>query len=146
MKIIIDIDNTLCNSNERFELAKKPNGKPDWDIAHNPTLIEKDKPFYPMIDLAKQYKQNGFEVIILTGRPESVERVTKEWLRKYEIEYDQLIMRNRSSHFLKASIYKKKMYETIIKSDVFCAYDDDEDIIQMWNSLGIPCFKVYVID
>jgi hypothetical protein len=146
MKVIIDIDNTLCISNERFELAKKPNGKTDWDIAHNPTLIEKDKPFYPMIDLAKQYKQNGFEVIILTGRPDAIEGVTEEWLKKYEIEYDQLIMRNRSSHFLKAPIYKKKVYETIIKSDVFCAYDDDEDIIQMWNSLGIPCFKVYVID
>ena len=146
MKVIIDIDNTLCISNERFELAKKPNGKTDWDIAHNPTLIEKDKPFYPMIDLTKQYKQNGFEVIILTGRPDSVENVTEDWLKKYEIEYDQLIMRNRSSHFLKAPIYKKKVYETIIKSDVFCAYDDDEDIIQMWNSLGIPCFKVYAID
>jgi hypothetical protein len=28
---------------------------------------------------------------------------------------------------------------------VFCAYDDDEEIIQMWNSLGIPAFKVYPI-
>jgi hypothetical protein len=40
-------------------------------------------------------------------------------------------------------VYKKKVYETIIKSDVFCAYDDDEEIIQMWNSVGISCFKVY---
>jgi hypothetical protein len=96
-----------------------------------------------MIDLAKKYKKDGFEVIILTGRPESVKSVTEEWLKKYEIEYDQLIMRNRSSYFLKASVYKKKVYETIIKSDVFCAYDDDEEIIQMWNSVGISCFKVY---
>jgi len=146
MKVIIDIDNTLCISNERFTLATKPNGKIDWDIAHNPELIRKDKPNYPMIDLAKKYKKDGFEVIILTGRPDSVESVTEEWLKKYEIEYDQLIMRNRSSHFLKAPIYKKKMYETIIKSDVFCAYDDEEEIIQMWNSLGITAFKVYGID
>ena len=143
MKVIIDIDNTLCISNERFIIAKKENGKIDWDIAHSVELIKNDKPFYPMIDLAKKYKKDGFEVIILTGRPESIESVTKEWLKKYEIEYDQLIMRNRSSYFLKASVYKKKVYETIIKSDVFCAYDDDEEIIQMWNSVGIACFKVY---
>ncbi len=146
MKVIIDIDNTLCISNERFELAKKPNGKIDWDIAHNSELIKKDKPFYPMIDLANQYKQNGIEVIILTGRPESVRKVTKEWLDKYEIKYDQLIMRSWEDNFLKASIYKKKMYETYIQSDVFCAYDDDEHIIDMWIDLKIPCFKVYVID
>lgn len=146
MKVIIDIDNTLCNSNERFAIASKPNGKTDWEIAHKPELIENDKPNHAMIDLAKKYKKDGFEVIILTGRPESVEQVTKKWLQKYEIEYDQLIMRNRSSHFLKAPVFKKKIYETIIKSDVFCAYDDDEDIIQMWNSLGILAFKVYGID
>lgn len=146
MKVIIDIDNTLCISNERFALALKPNGKTDWDIAHRVDLIEKDKPNYPMIDLAKKYKKDGFEVIVLTGRPESVEKVTKEWLEKYSVEYDQLIMRNRSSHFLKAPVFKEKVYKTIIKSDVFCAYDDDEDIIQMWNSLGITAFKVYVVE
>jgi acid phosphatase class B len=146
MKVIIDIDNTLCISNERFALAQKETGKTDWDIAHNPELIEKDKPNWPMIDLAKKYKKDGFEIIILTGRPESVEKVTEEWLKKYEIEYDRLIMRNRSSHYLKAVIYKEKAYKTLIKSDVFCAYDDEEEIIQMWNSLGIPAFKVYGID
>jgi phosphoglycolate phosphatase-like HAD superfamily hydrolase len=145
MKVIIDIDNTLCINNERFALAKKENGKINWDIAHDVELVKKDKPFYPMIDLAKKYKKDGFEVIILTGRPESIEKATEDWLKKYEIEYDQLIMRNRSSYFLKAPIYKKKVYETIIKSDVFCAYDDEEEIIQMWNRLGIPAFKVYGI-
>ena len=123
MKVIIDIDNTLCNSNERFRLATKPDGKIDWDIAHNPELIEKDKPNYPMIDLAKKYKKDGFEIIVLTGRPDSVRQVTKEWLEKYGVEYDQLIMRNWENNFLKAPLYKKKIYETIIKSDVFCAYD-----------------------
>jgi hypothetical protein len=146
MRIIVDIDNTLCLSNERFELARNPNGKIDWDIAHNPELIEKDKPNYPMIDLAKKYKKDGFEVIVLTGRPESVRKVTDDWLKKYEVEYDQLIMRNWENNFLKAPIYKKKIYETEIQSDVFCAYDDEEEIIQMWNSLGITAFKVYGID
>ena len=146
MKVIIDIDNTLCISNERFALAKKENGKTDWDIAHRVELIEKDKPNYPMIDLAKKYKKDGFEIIVLTGRPDSVRQVTKEWLEKYGVEYDQLIMRNWENNFLKAPIYKKKMYETIIKSDAFCAYDDEEEIIQMWNSLGITAFKVYVVE
>ena len=146
MKVIIDIDNTLSNSNIRFALATRPNGKIDWEAAHIPNNILMDDPFYPMIDLAKQYKNNGVEVILLTGRPESVREVTIEWLKKYDIQYDQLIMRSWEDNFLKAPIYKKKMYETYIQSDVFCAYDDDEHIIDMWIDLNIPCFKVYVID
>ncbi len=146
MTVIIDIDNTLCISNERFTLATKSNGKIDWDIAHNPELIEKDKPNYPMIDLAKKYKKDGYKVIILTGRPDSIEDITKKWLQKYEIEYDVLYMRSWEDNFLKGPIYKKKIYETEIKENVFCAYDDEEEIIQMWNSLGITAFKVYGID
>jgi acid phosphatase class B len=146
MKVIIDIDNTLCISNERFELAKKPNGKTDWDIAHKPELIENDKPNFPMIDLAYSYKSRGIEVVILTGRPESVREVTELWLSRYYVQYDTLIMRSWQDNFLKAPIFKKKMYEEKIKGNIFCAYDDDEDIIQMWNSLGINAFKVYAVE
>jgi len=145
MKVIIDIDNTLSIANDRFKLAEKPNGKIDWDIAHTADNLIKDEPNLPMVELAKNYKQNGFEVIILTGRPESTKKVTKEWLKKYDIEYDQLIMRSWGDNFLKAPIYKKKMYETHIKEEVFCVYDDDQRIIDMWIELAIPAFKVFVI-
>lgn len=146
MTVIIDIDNTLCLSNKRFELAKKPNGKTDWDIAHNPELVEQDEPNFPMIDLAHRYKRDGLKVIILTGRPDTIKEVTELWLMKYHISYDALYMRTKKDHFLKANLFKKKIYETEIKDKVFCAYDDEEEIIQMWNSLGIPAFKVYGID
>lgn len=144
MKVIIDIDNTLCISNDRFDLAQKDNGKIDWDIAHDPKNIILDKPNYPMIDLARKYKESGFNVIILTGRPESVRDVTIEWLNKYSIEYDTLLMRSWEDNFLKAKMYKRKMFETHIESNVFCAYDDDQDIIDLWSELNIPSFKVHL--
>ena len=144
MTVIIDIDDTLSLAGKRFELAKKPNGKTDWDIAHNISLVKDDKPNLPMIDLAKRYKKEGFKVVILTGRPESIRDVTEEWLKKYGIEYDALYMRLEKEHYIKAPIFKKGIYQSYL-DDVFCAYDDDEEIIQMWNSLGIPAFKVYPI-
>ena len=145
MTIIIDIDDTLCLSGRRFELAKKSNGKIDWDIAHNPELVKEDKPNLPMIDLAKRYKKDGFKIIILTGRPDSIKEVTENWLDKYGIEYDELYMRTKREYYTKAHIFKKRIYEMYIKDDVMCAYDDDEEIIQMWNDLGISAFKVYPI-
>lgn len=145
MTIIIDIDNTLSLGNKRFKLAEKPNGKTDWDIAHNPELVKQDEPNFPMVDLAKRYKRDGFKIIILTGRPDSIQEATEFWLDKYGVEYDELYMRTKREHYIKASTFKKTIYEMYIKDDIICAYDDDEEIIQMWNSLGIPAFKVYPI-
>lgn len=144
MTVIIDIDDTLSLAGRRFELAKMPNGKINWDIAHNIELVKEDKPNLPMIDLAKKYKQSGFKIVIITGRPESIREVTEIWLKKYGIEYDALYMRLEKEHYIKAPIFKKGIYQSYL-DDVFCAYDDDEEIIQMWNSLGIPAFKVYPI-
>jgi hypothetical protein len=145
MKVIIDIDNTLSNANERFELAKKENGKIDWDFVHEFKNIISDKPNLPMIDLAKTYKENNFEVIILTGRPESTRKATELWLEKYDIKYDKLYMRSWEDNFLKAPLFKRKIYETEIKENVFCAYDDEQNVIDMWVEMGVPCFKVFVI-
>ena len=144
MTVIIDIDDTLSLAGKRFELAKKPNGKTDWNIAHDVELVKQDKPNLPMIDLAKRYKKEGFKVVILTGRPDSIREVTEEWLKQYDVEYDELYMRNKSEHYIKATVFKKKIYQIYLE-DVFCAYDDDEEIIKMWNELGIPAFKVYPI-
>ena len=144
MTVIIDIDDTLSLAGKRFELAKKSNGKTDWDIAHDPELVIKDKPNLPMIDLAKKYKKDGFKIVILTGRPNTIREVTEAWLKKYDVEYDELHMRLEKEHYIKASIFKKGIYEAYL-DNVFCAYDDDEEIIEMWNSLGVPAFKVYPI-
>ena len=145
MKVIIDIDNTLSIANDRFKLAEKETGKTDWDIVHTPEHMIKDKPNLPMIDLAKNYKENGFEIIVLTGRPESTRKITKEWLQKYNIPYDKLYMRSWEDNFLKAPDFKRKIYESEIKENVFCAYDDDQRIIDVWVELGITAFKVFVI-
>ena len=145
MRVIIDIDNTLSIANDRFKLAEKENGNTDWDFVHAPENLIKDKPNLPMIELAKGYKEKGFEIIILTGRPESTRRVTKEWLQKYNIPYDKLYMRSWEDNFLKAPDFKRKIYETEIKENVFCAYDDDQRIIDVWVDLGITSFKVFVV-
>ena len=145
MKVIIDIDNTLSIATDRFKQAEKENGKTDWDFVHASENMIKDKPNLPMIELAKSYKENGFEVIVLTGRPESTRRVTEEWLAKYNISYDVLYMRSWEDNFLKAPAFKRKIYETEIKENVFCAYDDEQRVIDVWVDLGITCFKVFVI-
>ncbi len=142
MTIIVDIDNTLSLCDDRFKFATRGDGSIDWEVVHSFENIIKDKPNYPMIDLVKRYKKDGVTIVIITGRPESARKGTEVWLSNYNIPYDKLYMRSEKDHYIKANILKKKIYETYINDKVFCAYDDDDSIIEMWLGLGIPCFKV----
>lgn len=75
--IICDIDGTLIKHN-------KPN-----DIANSsyiPELLE------GTIDKLNEWERNGYNIILLTGRKESMRRVTEKQLAQLGIYYDQLIM------------------------------------------------------
>jgi hypothetical protein len=54
-------------------------------------------------------------------------------------------MRSYEEHTLKDYILKEKMYNMFIEDDVFCAFDDNQNIIDLWTRLGIPSFKVFTI-
>jgi hydroxymethylpyrimidine pyrophosphatase-like HAD family hydrolase len=142
MIVIVDIDNTLALNNHRFELARKKDGKTDWDIAYDFKNVMNDLPHHPMIDLVQKYNKDGFKIVIFTGRPESVRQPTQLWLKTHNIPYDELYMRTEDDHYIKANLLKGRMFKKYINDDVFCAYDDDDSIIDLWKHLGIHSFKV----
>ena len=75
--IICDIDGTLVQ-----------HGKPS-DVAKNSCeliLLE------GTIDKLNEWERNGYNIILLTGRKESMRRVTEKQLSQLGIYYDQLIM------------------------------------------------------
>jgi len=93
--VIFDLDGTLALVDKRREIAKKPNGKIDFDIFYDPQYIELDEPNSFVIELAKMYKRNGYEIVIVSGRSDRTKEATERWLEKYGILYDRMIMRKR---------------------------------------------------
>ena len=53
-----------------------------------------------------------------------------------------LFMRSKENHYIKDIELKEKMYNEFVKDDVYCAFDDRQDIIDLWKSFGITSFKV----
>jgi hypothetical protein len=53
-------------------------------------------------------------------------------------------MRSEENHYIKDVKLKEKMYNDFVKDEVYCAFDDRQDIIDLWRSFGIPSFKVYL--
>jgi hypothetical protein len=142
MIIIVDIDNTLALNHYRYNLATKEDGIINWDILYAYEHMINDIPNYPMIELVKFYKKEGFKIVIFTSRPESTKKVTDDWLVYNNIPYDKLYMRTKKDHKIKDDILKKQMYDSFITDSVYCAFDDSDTIINLWSSLEIPTFKV----
>jgi hypothetical protein len=143
MIVIIDIDDTLALNTHRYQISLDVYGNLNWDTFYKFENVISDIPNIPMVDLVKNYKKDGYKIVIFTGRPDAIRDSTEFWLKRYEIPYDSLHMRSSEDHYISDVILKRKMYETHIDDEVFCAFDDMDSIIQLWVSMGIPTFKVY---
>ena len=144
MIVIIDIDDTLALNTHRYQISLDLHGNLNWDTFYKFENVISDIPNIPMVDLVKNYKKDGYKIVIFTGRPEAIRDSTEYWLKKYEIPYDSLHMRSIEDHYISDVILKRKMYETYIDDEVFCAFDDTDSIIKLWVIMGIPVFKVYI--
>ena len=75
--IAIDLDNTLCEP-----VSSSKNIGDSYDR----------KPKKYMIELVKRLKKKGCKIIIFTHRHPITRHATEQWLKDYDIPYDELVM------------------------------------------------------
>ena len=142
--IIFDLDGTLALIDKRREVSTKPNGRLDWGKFFNSTNIELDEPNLPVIKMAQLFSEQGFNIVILSGRSNKTETATRSWLSKNKVPFNKLIMRNsETDHFTPDWVLKKNMLdENLDINDVFLVVDDRDRVVKLWRSLGLTTFQV----
>jgi hypothetical protein len=158
--IIFDLDGTLADIDERKQNSQIDNGKMDWDIFFDPENIKLDKPKPEVIKCAQMFHQQGYKIVIFSGRNDRSFHSTKEWLAQHEVPYDLLVLRpdkfkdeswpvadgNPATYkmrFMPDQILKKEMLDTFVDiNDVFIIFEDRKKVVDMWRELGLTCFEV----
>jgi FMN phosphatase YigB (HAD superfamily) len=141
--VIFDLDGTLANIDARRKLATKPNGKLDWDVFHDPSNIGLDVPNEPVVKMAELFAENGFNIVIFSGRTNKIERRTRSWLTHNRVPFHKLVMRDEVRHFVPDNTLKKQfLNEHVDINDVFLVVDDRQQVVNMWRSLGLTVFQV----
>ena len=142
--VIFDLDGTLANIDARRKLATKPNGKLDWDVFHDPSNIGLDVPNEPVVKMAELFAENGFNVVIFSGRTDKTERRTRSWLSNNRVPFHKLVMRpHKTMNFVPDEILKKDMLDKHADiNDVFLVVDDRQKVVDMWRDLGLNTFQV----
>ena len=140
--VIFDLDGTLALVDKRREIAKKPNGKIDFDIFYDPQYIELDEPNSSVIELAKMYKRDGYEIVIVSGRSDRTKEATERWLEKYGILYDRMIMRKRKNFTPDNELKERWLEKYLDRDDIRVVVDDRQRVVDMWRRNGLNVFQV----
>jgi ribonucleotide monophosphatase NagD (HAD superfamily) len=135
--VVWDLDGTLSEHNYRVHFAKKK------DYGTYYSLMHKDEPIAHSVELVKMYRDKGYALIMITGRPENYRKVTLEWLSNHGIPHDILLMRN-NGEFISNAMMKLARYNESVKNHfiVKAAFDDDPKVIQMWEGLGVRTYQL----
>ena len=158
--IIFDLDGTLADIDARRKKSLKSNGKMDWDIFFDASNISLDLPNEPVIKMAQLFAEDGFNIVIFSGRNDRSFHTTKSWLSRHRVPFDLLVMRpdkfqkdswpiadgnpaTKEMRWMPDEILKKEMLDTFINMDeVFLVVDDRDKVVKMWRDLGLNTFQV----
>ena len=127
--IICDLDGTLAlmNGRDPFEFEKCGD-----DLLNEPVL-----------KVVLALWNEGYAVLLVSGRFERVRSLTVEWLARHQVPYQGLFLR-ADGDYRKDAIVKPELYEAEIAPhyEVVLALDDRDQSVQCWRDLGLVCFQV----
>lgn len=134
--VIFDINDTLSDTDHRQHLAETK----QWSAFY--ASLKDDKPM-ATIDILKALYNNGYKIILLTGRPEIYKEDTVTWLCKHFVPYHELHMLPVAKQYVKDAVVKLKIYEREIspKYDVIAVFEDRKQCVDMWRKIGLLCFQ-----
>ncbi|AMM20428.1 hypothetical protein AX769_10045 [Frondihabitans sp. PAMC 28766] len=142
--VVFDIDGTLCDVRGIRHYVEGPAGarrfRPNFDRFHAASIW---CPPHPDVErLAHAAREAGLAIVVVTGRGAKWADLTRAWLSKHDIPFDELWTRGatdqRPDHVVKTGIERKlsKRFHALL------ALDDRMDIIDVWQAAGIPTVLV----
>lgn len=130
--IIVDIDGTLSH-------IDKLNPRNVYDASRAMEDILDDA----VSNVVGMAYQNGYRVIIFSGRNRKHQEVTERWLRGHGVNYDEIHLRKDDDRRAD-TIVKKEMYQAFVQGKYHVKYiiDDRPSVCRMWRELGLKVFQV----
>jgi hydroxymethylpyrimidine pyrophosphatase-like HAD family hydrolase len=126
--VLVDIDGTVSHRTNRepFEYDK----------------VLSDRPDHKTIEVITALWKAGYKIIFISARDDSCFEDSYEWLRLNCPPFIKLYMR-KTGDFRKDAVIKEEIYREHIEPfyDVFCVFDDRNQVVDMWRSIGLKCFQ-----
>lgn len=135
--VMFDLDG--CVADDRWRHNRLPHNGGSWDAYHDG--CDQDVVLGHGGAILRSHLESGHTIIFTTGRPFSVSEKSAEWIEaNFGIKKADLamLMRPVDDH-TRAVDLKAKFADFVLqqKHDIVAAYDDREDVVEMYRSKGI---------
>lgn len=127
---IFDLDGTLALMGARSHLDEDRVGE--------------DRPNWPVIAAARAAFAAGHAIVVCSGRTDACRGESQRWLEKYvRVTYDMALMR-AVGDLRPDAVVKLELFDRHIRGryNVQGVYDDRNQVVRMWRSLGLTVFQV----
>ncbi|MEN3586721.1 hypothetical protein AAH978_21615 [Streptomyces sp. ZYX-F-203] len=130
---IFDVDGTLVDVSGIRHLIDGPGGFAAFHLAGASC------PAHPhVVEAAREAHAEGRAVLVVSGRERRWERLTSMWLALHEVPSDGLWMR-RLGDYRPDYVVKREILASLRRRyDVVRAWDDNPNVIRLWQEEGIP--------
>jgi len=135
--VIFDMDGTLADvSSIRHYLESDVHHKKEFDKFHAESVNVPAHDY--VVNAAQMAHILGHAVLIVTARKHMWRHHTAWWLAMHRVPSDMLMMRGNNDRRKDYEV-KKDMLDTIRKAyNIIHAWDDNPNIIRLWQEEGIP--------
>lgn len=144
--VIFDCDNVLSDDSWRIPFIR-------WDIQGNMDLRYRDYHLASAFDVpgnrAIIKHVRAEDVIIFTAMPEEYRRLRHLWFNHNRIGFNKIYMRPTGNHSHSADAKREmlhKFYQDfgVNADNVFCAYDDREDVVEMYRDENVDATLISI--
>ncbi len=137
--VIFDIDGVLSDAAGRQHFLEY--GRRDWHAFFDACA---DDPLVGEVARLLGLLDPSLHIVLLTGRPVRVRPQTLQWLERYGLRWDLLVMRDRGDGS-QVSSFKRSVVGALRARDLDLrlAFEDDPRNRDMFHDEGIPCIYIH---
>lgn len=138
--IIVDLDNTLCDTNYKIGLLEERPKKFKEFYA----LIPNDPINDWCLEIIERFA-HSHKIIYVTGREgtKQIMEDTLAWLEAHDILDGTEIYFRKEKDYRHDIVVKKEIYDAYIKDlyKVSFVLEDRKKVVDMWRSIGLTCLQ-----
>lgn len=131
--LIVDLDGTIADVRHRNNFVRT---KPRNFDAFNAACVD-DSPHLFVIETMRAFRSHGTFIAICSGRGSEVRQETIDWLAKYNVPYDALLLRPERNY--EDDVELKLDMLTEVRSmgyEPIGVIDDRVKVVNMWREQG----------
>ena len=134
---VFDMDGTLSLPGERLRYIRQ--SPKNWEAFFSGVID--DEPNWNIVNIYCALKAVGFDVCIVTGRPERTRGATVSWLRKWAIDTDPMVYMRPDLNFTPDHLLKPTLIDFDL-TRINCVFEDRARVVDAWRNLGVLCVQV----